>query len=151
MAAANHLVCFTLDDQRFALRLAAVERVIQVVEITPLPRAPEIILGAINMHGRVIPVFNPRRRLALAPRALELDDQFIVAHAAQRTVALLVDRVTGVIAVRDDQMVAAAQVAPVPYVQGVVKLEDGLLLIHDLDAFLSLDESLQLDAALPQT
>lgn len=40
----NHLVVFILNDQRYALYLSAVERVIHAVEITPLPKAPDIIL-----------------------------------------------------------------------------------------------------------
>jgi len=36
----------------------------------------------------------------------------------------------------------------VEYVEGVVKLSDGLILIHDLDKFLSLEEESSLDQAL---
>jgi chemotaxis signal transduction protein len=35
------LVIFTLDESRFALKLAAVDRVVRVVEITPRPKAPD--------------------------------------------------------------------------------------------------------------
>jgi purine-binding chemotaxis protein CheW len=34
------------------------------------------------------------------------------------------------------------------YVEGVIKLEDGLILIHDLDTLLSLEEEQTLAAAL---
>jgi purine-binding chemotaxis protein CheW len=50
------LVNFNLDDQKYALFLSAVIRIIRVVEITSLPKAPEIVLGVINMHGLIIPV-----------------------------------------------------------------------------------------------
>ena len=52
----SQLVIFNLDDQKFALFLSAVMRIIQVVEITSLPKAPDIVLGVVNMHGRIIPV-----------------------------------------------------------------------------------------------
>ena len=35
--------------------------------------------------------------------------------------------------------------------EGVIKLEDGLILIHDLDKFLSLEEEASLDVALDST
>ena len=59
------LVNFNLDDQKYALFLSAVIRIIRVVEITSLPKAPEIVLGVINMHGQIIPVSNIRERFQL--------------------------------------------------------------------------------------
>jgi purine-binding chemotaxis protein CheW len=55
----------------------------------------------------------------------------------------------GVQALTERQLVDAKQALPfAEYVKGVAKLEDGLVLIHDLDTFLSLDEGRVLDAAL---
>ena len=46
-------------------------------------------------------------------------------------------------------MVAGDEIAPdLLYVQGVAKLADDLILIHDLDLFLSTDEEKALDEAL---
>jgi purine-binding chemotaxis protein CheW len=50
------LVNFNLDDQKYAMFLSAVIRIIRLVEIIGLPKAPEIVLGVINMHGLIIPV-----------------------------------------------------------------------------------------------
>jgi len=44
----KQFVTFELDDQRYALFLSSVERIVRIVEITPLPRAPEIVLGVVN-------------------------------------------------------------------------------------------------------
>ena len=56
----NKLVVFALDDQRYALAFAVVEKVIRAVEITPLPQAPEIVSGAINVQGKIVPVVEGR-------------------------------------------------------------------------------------------
>ncbi len=85
------LVPFLLDDQRYALHLDVVERVIPAVEITPLPKAPEIVLGLINIRGKIIPVLNIRRRFRLPDRETELTDHFIIANTSKRTVALPAD------------------------------------------------------------
>jgi len=73
------LIVFTLDAQRYALHLSAVERAIRMVEITPLPKAPEIVIGVVNIHGAVIPVLNIRKRFRLPEREPDLGDQLIVA------------------------------------------------------------------------
>ena len=65
---ANHIVVFALDEQRYALHLLAVERVVRAVEVTALPEAPEIVLGVVNVKGRIVPVINVRRRFRLPER-----------------------------------------------------------------------------------
>jgi purine-binding chemotaxis protein CheW len=143
------LVTFSLDDRAFALYVSAVQRIIRVVEVTPLPEAPEIVVGIINMQGRVIPVFNIRMRFQLPAREVQLNDQMIIADTAKWAVALLVDSVNDVIEIPEEKIIAAEQILPeLEYVEGVVKTEGGMVLIHDIEKFLSLHEEKALDEAL---
>jgi purine-binding chemotaxis protein CheW len=149
MEALVRLTVFCVSGQRYALPLEAVDRALRAVEITALPQAPAIVLGVIDLAGRILPVLNLRRRLGLAERPLDPADQFLVARTARRPVALAVDAVQDVISVPTAAIVAAAQISGgLGQIQGVAKLADGLVLIHDLEKFLSLDEARALDAAL---
>jgi purine-binding chemotaxis protein CheW len=140
---------FALDAQRYALRLAAVECAVRAVEITPLPKAPGIVLGMINAQGRIIPVVNVRKRFGRPERGIELSDQFIIARTARRTVALAVDTVNEVLDGADAEMVVAGKILPgLESIEGVLKLPDGMILVHDLDRFLSLDEEQAIAEAL---
>jgi purine-binding chemotaxis protein CheW len=146
---ARVLVVFSLDDHRYALGLSAVQFVVRAVEISPLPRAPDSVEGIINVRGQVVPVFNLRRRFRLPERELQLDDHIILARTVRRGVALMVDAVNGVVeCAADDTLPAEAVLPGTGYVTGVVKRPDGLILIHDLNTFLSLDEEQALEAAL---
>ena len=148
-ASEQHLVVITLDEQRYALRIAAVERIARMVEITPLPAAPPAVSGMVNVQGRILPVYDLRRRFGLPQREIALTDQFIIARTARRPVALVADAVTEVIACAESDLIAAENILPgVAYVEGVVKLKDGLILIHSLDKFLSLEEEQALNRAL---
>lgn len=143
------LVAFTLDDQRYALHLSAVERVVRVVELTRLPNAPDIVAGVINFAGRVIPVLDIRRRFRLPERETTVNDQLVVAHTSKRSVALMVEAALGVVECAKGDVIDAQRILPgMEYVVGVVKLGDGMLLIHDLDGFLSLEEERTLDEAM---
>ena len=149
MSETRQLVVFRLEELRYALPLDAVERIVRAVEVTPLPQAPPIVLGAIDVQGRVLPVLNVRRRFQLPERKIAPADQFLIAHTAQRTVTLLIDEAQGVIERPVAAIVDAADIVPgLEHLQGVVQLEDGLVLIHDLERFLSLDEACALDEAL---
>jgi purine-binding chemotaxis protein CheW len=132
-------VVFTLDTARYALPLHAVERIVRAAQITPLPFAPAVVLGAIDIAGDVFPVFDLRRRLRLRERALAPSDHFVLAHTRERTVVLVIDQPVGVIERPAEQFVESHRVMPTP---------EGLVLIQDLDAFLSADESSALELAM---
>lgn len=142
-------VVFSLDAGRYALPLAAVERIVRAVEVTCLPSAPAIVLGAINVAGRVLPVFNTRRRFGLPERDVGPEDQFLIARSAHRTVVLAIDATQGVLErATSDTVDAQSIVMGLRHIQGVIRLPDGLALIHDLDRFLSAEESVALDEVL---
>jgi purine-binding chemotaxis protein CheW len=145
----SHLVVFALDDGQYGLTLSTVERVVRAVDITSLPKAPDIFCGVINVQGRIVPVVNVRRRFHLPEREVALNDQFIIARTSRRSVALISDRVTDVLGYAEGEVVPPDSILPgLEYIAGVVKLADGMALIHDLDRFLSLDEERALDEAM---
>lgn len=145
----NSTIVFSLDNQRYALPLPAVDRVVRMVAITPLPKAPSIVLGVVNLQGRVIPVINIRRRFSLPEKEIALTDQLVVAHTSRRPVALVADAVHDVIAGSEQRLIKTENIlSGMEYVDGVIKLGDGLILIHDLDRFLSLEEESSLDLSL---
>lgn len=147
-----NLVVFALDESRFALKLSAVERVVRVVGITPLPEAPDIVLGIIDVQGGIIPVIDVRKRFRFPARETHLNDQLIIARTARRTVVLLADDVTGVMACPRERIVEAEKVVSgMAFVEGIVKIDEGMILIHNLDTFLSLDEENRLDDALRES
>jgi purine-binding chemotaxis protein CheW len=143
------LLGFRLEERSYALPLSAVERVVRAVDILPLPKAPPIVLGIINMGGRIIPAVNMRPRLGLPDRGMEPADQIIIGHTPKRTVALVVEEVSGVLERPAREVVPAEEILPgLEGVHGVVRLEDGMVLISDLHKFLSLEEEAALDEAL---
>lgn len=149
MSTDEQLVVFLLEGQRYALPLSVVDRFVRAVEITALPGAPRIVLGAIDVAGVVVPVLSLRRRFGLPDRELALTDQFLLARTSARPVALVVDDAVDVAEVPPEAVSAAGQVVPgLEGVQGVARLHDGLVLIHDLERCLSLAEGRVLDEAL---
>jgi len=145
------VMVFSLDELRYALYLSAIERVICAVEITPLPKAPDHVLGVINLHGRIVPVIDIRKRLRLPPCEIVPENQFILAHTTRRLVALVVDSVVGIHHLADRDLISKELVLPgMAYIHGLVKLNNELVLICDLDQFLSLDEAQKLDGMVAE-
>jgi len=148
MSGSQHLVVLTLDEQRLALPLAAVDRIVRAVEVTPLPGAPAVVLGVINVQGAVLPVINLRRRCRLPEREMETTDMLVIAHTARRSVALLVDQ-ADVMEFPAESLTPAEQIVPgIHGVHDVLKHEDGLVLLYDPQALLLLEEDIALTSAM---
>ncbi|WP_338863113.1 chemotaxis protein CheW [Myxococcus stipitatus] len=148
-SAPREVLLFTLEGQRYGLPTEDVWELHRAARLTPLPRAPVIIEGLFNLHGRLLPVLDLRRRFRHPPRPLSPSDHFIVAQAGPRRVALRVDRAEGMHVLAPGEWDTSPRELPgVGYVAGAAKLEDGLVLVHDLREFLSEAEALELDAAL---
>lgn len=143
------ILVFSLGTARYALPSADVDGLVRMVATTPLPRAPAIVEGVIDVHGEILPVLDVRARFGLAPRAPRLTDRLILAKTGGRRVALRCDDVTGLVRVEPNPG-SLAHVGPAASAQlaGVATLADGLVLIHDLKTFLSEAEAEALDAAL---
>ena len=94
-------------------------------------------------------MLDTRRRFGLPARDMELGDQLLIARTSYRTVAMWVDAVTELITCDAQDFVDGEAVVPgLEYVRGIVRRMDGLILVHDLDTFLSLEEQQSLDEAL---
>ncbi|MES1981729.1 MAG: chemotaxis protein CheW [Pseudomonadota bacterium] len=149
MAITSRLLVFSLNEQRYGLDVATVERVERMVEIHPLPQSPDIVAGIINMRGRIIPIINVRQRFRQPQRGFALSDQIIIAHTKRRTVGLVVDGIVAISEYPNEDIAGAKDILPaMEYVKGVVKMRDGLVLIHDLEKFLSVEEESCLDRAI---
>lgn len=144
------LVVFDINGQKYGLDFSVVERVVRMVEVTPLPKAPDFVAGIINMQGQVLPVLDLRRLLRLPVKETTLNDQMIVARTSGLKVAIMADSVTGVAEYKGQDIVAPEKIFPgIEYVEGVAKLADGMVFIYDLDRFL-LSEARAIREHLPE-
>lgn len=126
------IVLFNLDGQSYALSLFTVDRIIPIVEITSLPKASEIVMGVINFHGEVIQVVNIRKLFNLPVRAIELNDQLIIAHTSKKIFALVVDSVPGTFILDCCQIADTEKTLPgTDYLSGIAKVENNIVMILD--------------------
>jgi purine-binding chemotaxis protein CheW len=143
------LILFDLDGFHFALDALKVERVEPAAEISPVPDLPRGVLGVVNVAGKAVPVFDLRGRLGLATRGVSSRDHFILARAGGRVVALMVDSVTDVLPADFGGIITAPSVLPgLESVGGWAKVNGDLIMIYDLEKFLSADERATMESAL---
>lgn len=148
-AATESLVVFRVGEQRCALRIAEVERVVRAVEITPLPDAPGGVPGVVNIKGTIVPVYNLRTRLRLPERDLSPDDHLILARSRGQLIGLLADEVSGVTTVGAGDIIPSDDILPgLDRISGAFRLHGEIIFIYGAGEFLSPDETEKLSRAI---
>lgn len=140
---------FLIAESHFAVPLSAAERVHLMVAVSCVPGAPAVVLGAINLEGGVVPVVDLRRRLDLPLRDYGVDAHLLILHTPRRRLAVAADEVLGVSEVDPSVIAPAEAVLPgLVRITGIAARPGGLLLVYDIEAFLTSNEESRLDQAL---
>jgi purine-binding chemotaxis protein CheW len=139
-----------IDGTQVGFAAAAVREIVRAVAITPLSGAPGIIEGAINLHGRIVPVVDVRRRLALTAVPVSPEQYLVALEISDRLIAVRVDDVEDVAEIASADLESPASLSSVlERIQGIAATASGALVIYDVDAFLTQAERDALDQAEP--
>lgn len=130
---------FALGGEEYAVGIRNVQEIIGMRPITRLPRVPAFIRGVLNLRGAVIPIVDLALRLGCdggcgAKRAV-----ILVVEARGRVMGLIVDRVTDVLALRQEdlQTPAGRRGDQGHFVTGVAEVGERLLAVLDVEELLS--------------
>jgi purine-binding chemotaxis protein CheW len=146
--ASTSVLVVDVGGHRSGLPAEVVLELQRMVAVVPLPGAPVVVDGVIDVRGAVVPVIDLRARFGLPGCPPAPSEHLVLVRARDRTVALRVDRVLDLVEIASAAVASASGLPAGPHLRGVTVLEDGLLLIHDAEAFLSDYEVAVLDEAL---
>lgn len=138
-AACNQFLTFTVADDTYGLEILKIVEIIRVVEITEIPESYEYIKGIINLRGKIIPVMDIRLRFGMQEKETDERTCIIVAMIGEVQVGIIVDSVSEVCYVGDEQMEEMPNVAKAldqNMVRGIGKTENGIVILIALDKLL---------------
>ncbi|QGT79525.1 chemotaxis protein CheW [Guyparkeria halophila] len=129
-------VNFTVDDETYALNVLDVQEVLRDAEITPIPGAPDAIIGIINLRGNVVTVVDARTFFGLEEKAWDENSRIMVIEVASgEIVGLVVDSVAEVIALPQtvvDQAMMAVADDRARHILGIVPQDEKLIILVDM-------------------
>lgn len=134
---------FYLDGLLFGVESQRIQEVIRWLELTEVPLASEVISGVMNLRGQIVAAIDLRRRLEFPARPADTLPMCVVARTSDGAVSLLVDDIGDVVEVD------GASFEPPPetlnpalrsVIQGVHKLDRGLLHVLDAERVSALEE-----------
>ncbi len=136
------VLSFRVGELHCALPIESVRQIVEMVAITPLPDAPEIVPGVINFHGQVIPLIDMRLRLQQPPHPYTLRTPILISQLDDHLAGLVVDTVLGVAELLPQQLQDPAQILPeelsshLLYLAAIAPTAEGVLSILDPGAIL---------------
>lgn len=135
---------FSLGDQQYGLNVLQIREIICASEITPVPGAPEHVLGIINVRGSIITVVDTRYRLSLPSREMHEDDWILIMDIEGQSIGLLVDEVSEVIDVDPDRIESMRtndSATDSRHVNGVLQQPEGMMVLLDAGSVVGLKEA----------
>ena len=143
-AGSIQLVSLRLGQEEYGIEITRVREIILMGEITRIPQSPPYVRGLINLRSTVIPVIDLRVRFGLPEAELTDESRIMVLSVGNKLIGTIVDSVSEVLRISHDQ------VAPPPstitglgqdYLTGLVRLEDRLLILLDIDKLFGQEET----------
>ncbi len=140
--ASQQLCTFFVDGKLLGVELEKVQEVLNYQEMTPVPLAPSVVAGLINLRGNIVTAIDLRRRLALEERPAEMRPTNVVLREEVGSVALLADAIGDVVEVSQDSFEPRPETlegVARHLIKGAYKLRDRLLMVLDTESLLKLD------------
>jgi purine-binding chemotaxis protein CheW len=129
MASTVDVVEFVLGGERYALDIQLAREIVEMIPITPIPRAPAYISGVINLRGEITNIMNLNTLLGLPNQEVRDNQKIIVLvpeAASGSNVGIIVDEVTSVLQVAETDIEhlgegLSSEVAR--FVKGIIKMK----------------------------
>jgi len=127
---------FTVGSEVYGLEIQYITEIIGIQKITQMPELPEYMKGIINLRGKIIPVMDMRLRFKKEPREYNDRTCVIVVEITGLSVGLIIDSVSEVISIPDQNIVKPPQINNEignRYIKGIGKVENEVKLLIDCE------------------
>jgi len=137
------VVAFALGEESIGLNLEKVIEIIDIPTITPVPDAPDYLLGVICQRDQIIPIVDIKKIIdieALKKTKYEDDDKsLVICNFFNVPIGIEVDKINRILAIEEDKIFPLPDVFNVEFskfFQGVYQFEH----IESLTSLLNIEE-----------
>ncbi len=141
------LIIFNLGEEEFGVRIDEIREIIETKDITSIPDSPEFIKGLTNVRGEIVAAIDLRARFFLIEEKDYESKHIIITEQEKNLFGVMVDEVTEVMRLPEANIKMAPDIITRmnrKYVNGLITLEDRLIILLDLKKVLSEEELIKL-------
>ena len=134
-AVETEMLAFLLSGEEYVVAVPQVNEVLKMWSLTPVPNAPEHILGVSSLRGTMLTIIDLGKRLGLGPAAMNEKSRVVVVTVDDEKVGFIVDRVTGVVKLSPDLVRPVPETVEhgVEFLRGIARKGERLFILLDLD------------------
>ncbi len=150
MGQTSQFCTFSLDQLLFGVDLKSVQEVIRELPMTPVPLAPRVVSGLMNLRGQLVTALDLRLRLELGPGQPGVKPMNVVVRSQDGAISLLVDEIGDVVEVDDSSFERPPETLQGKIrtmILGVHKLDTRLLHVLDVERACQVGEETEIAAA----
>lgn len=147
----NSYLSFKIGSELFAAHVSQVINILELTKITKVPRAPEYMLGVINLRGSVLPVIDTRIKFGITLSDYTTHTCIIVMEinieGDSIHVGALVDSVQEVLEVEQKFILPAPNIGSKyksEFIKGMMNINNTFIMLLDIDKVFSSDELIML-------
>ncbi|WP_421704023.1 chemotaxis protein CheW [Aliiroseovarius sp.] len=100
----TELLSFLVGGQDYSVDIMSVREIRGGATATSLPHSPDYVRGVINLRGTVLPIMDLSKRLGMNTEVDSDRNVIIVVAVEERTVGLMVDAVSDILAIPEEDM-----------------------------------------------
>lgn len=100
----SQLVVFNLGLEEYAVDISCAKEIIRIPKFTKIPNVPSFIEGVINLRGKVIPIFDLKKRFKLDQSERNTDSRLLILELDDMKVGIIVDDVSEVISIDEESI-----------------------------------------------
>lgn len=148
---AAQYVIFEIDREEYGVRLVDLKEIIKILELTPLPNAPQFFAGVFNLRGKIIPVIDLEKRFSLKREAPRISEHILITEQGSDLYGMIVDKVVGTIRIAAEKIQKPQSIGVFKinesYIDGLATLEQNggrLVIILNIKKILSPEELAEL-------
>ncbi|KAF2955041.1 chemotaxis protein CheW [Marinitoga sp. 38H-ov] len=140
-------VSFYVGEERFAIDINHVDTVIEYQKTTKVPEASDYIEGIVNFRNGVLPIINLRLKFNYPQFEDKSKSKVLVVKLEEKKFGLMVDEVKEVMNVMQEQIEESPTIGgnKADYISGIIKTNDSMIFLIDVEKILSKDEKIELD------
>jgi purine-binding chemotaxis protein CheW len=143
---------FTLGPEEYAIDILKVQEIRGYENPTTIANSPSFIKGVINLRGTIVPIVDMRIKFNVGKVEYTPFTVVIILNIAGRVVGIVVDSVSDVTMLRQDQIRPAPEFAATvdtKYINGLGTLGERMLIVVDIEKLMISSEMALVDEANP--
>jgi purine-binding chemotaxis protein CheW len=137
------ILTFSIGQEVFGIDIVYVKEIIGMQPVSALPESPDYLIGIINLRGKIIPVVDVRIKFGKDKLGYTDRTCIIVTDIQGVSTGLLVDRVSEVITVDDENIIPASEYSfgnKNRYIRSIAKVGNDVKLLIDCNQFFKEEE-----------